>query len=875
MFLDDIPFPNGVKAWRGGVLVTAAPQVFYAEDHDGDDKADKRVTLFEGFVEGNQQHRTNGLRWGLDNWLYMANGDSGGTVKSFATGKNVSISGRDLRLRPDTGELDTQAGQTQFGRNRTDWGDWFGGNNANPMWHYVLEDHYLRRNPHVAPPENRKHVSVQPGASPVFPTSKTLARFNDFNMSNRFTSACSPEVYRDDWKWGGPPGAMHVFICEPVHNLVHHEVMTADGATFTSRRADDEQQSEFFTSSDNWCRPVMVRTGPDGALWIADMYRAVIEHPEWIPLASQRKLDLRAGSNMGRIYRVVPAASAVADGASKSGGSESGGGGAARAAVLAPPARAIPKLDQADVAGLVAALDSPNGWQRDTAQQLLVERFGPAPAQLIASAFKSGAKQDDAARRQVIELLTRLARDSRRPVARLHALCTLDGINGLSTDLVVAALADAHPGVRRHAARLAEPLLAKTLLGNPTSSNDAAASAALGDALTRLIDDSDATVRIQTAYSLGAWEVRGGPALARLAIKHQTDPYLVAAVLSSVNAANLRSVLTTVFAEAPGNPPARLVDPLLATATGLNDVKILDETLAAIAKPVPGADAASPYADWQLTAFGGLLDVLERRKMSLATLVSPATSKQLDALLEQARATASNTEATEARRIAAVRLVGRSTSKSSDDPKATANTTASESATRDVETLVALLSPRNSTELQAAAVQSLARFRSPAVANRLLEGWKSHSPNLRAQILDALLSRDEGAQTLMTALKDGRVPPAQIDARRRQQLLAHRLTDVRQAAEKAFASASEPSRQKVLETFAAAATLPGDVGRGKATFTKKCAVCHRLEGQGHLVGPDIASIGNKSPEALLVAMLDPNRAIEDRYLDYSLLTIDG
>ena len=159
LFLDDIPFPTGVKVWRKGVLISAAPLVFYAEDTDGDGKADKRETLFEGFGEGNQQHRVNGLRWGFDNWLYLGNGDSGGSIKSMKTGQTVNISGRDLRIRPDTGELEAQAGQTQFGRCRDDWGNWFGGNNSNPMWHYVLDDFYLRRNPHVAPPENRKQVS--------------------------------------------------------------------------------------------------------------------------------------------------------------------------------------------------------------------------------------------------------------------------------------------------------------------------------------------------------------------------------------------------------------------------------------------------------------------------------------------------------------------------------------------------------------------------------------------------------------------------------------------------------------------------------------------------------------------------------------------
>src|SRR5207253_625297 len=166
-----------------------------------------------------------------------------------------------------------------------------------------------------------------------------------------------------------PNFANNTFVSEPVHNLIHREVMTASGYTFTSRRAIDEQTSEFLASSDNWFRPTMIQTGPDGALWVADMYRQVIEHPEWIPKDWQKKLDLRAGWDKGRLYRVYP---------------------------VGKPPRPIPRLDQLDTAQLVAALDSPSGWQRDLAQQLLVWR------------------QDKAA----APLLEKLAADSNRPLAR-------------------------------------------------------------------------------------------------------------------------------------------------------------------------------------------------------------------------------------------------------------------------------------------------------------------------------------------------------------------------------------------------------------------------------------------------------------------------
>ena len=160
LFLDNLPFANGVTPWRQGVLITCAPDIIYAEDTDGDGKADVRKVLFTGFFPGNQQHRLNGLVWGLDNWLYGANGESGGKVKSLVKPdlKPMEIRGRDFRLRPDDGMLDTTIGQTQFGRSRDDWGNWFGNNNSNPLWHYALDDHYLRRNPYLMAP-NRASMS--------------------------------------------------------------------------------------------------------------------------------------------------------------------------------------------------------------------------------------------------------------------------------------------------------------------------------------------------------------------------------------------------------------------------------------------------------------------------------------------------------------------------------------------------------------------------------------------------------------------------------------------------------------------------------------------------------------------------------------------
>ena len=491
-FLDGIAFPSSVMPWKKGALIAAAPDIFYAEDTDGDGKADVRKVLLTGFTPGNQQHRVNGFEWGLDGWIYAANGDSGGRVRSIVTDKTVSISGRDIRFRPDTGELETVSAATQFGRRRDDWGNWFGNNNPTWLWHVTIPEHYLRRNPQLAVKSVRHILANYPDSTRVFPASKSMVRPNQPWSINHVTSGCSPTPYRDDLF--GPDFATSVFISEPVHNTVHREVLARDGSGFTSHRAPGEEQSEFLSSTDNWFRPVTLKTGPDGALYVADMYRFILEHPEWISPEMQARVDLRAGTDKGRIYRVVP-----------EGGKR----------------RPIPNLAAMSAPQLVEAMNSPNGWQRDTAQRLLVERRDPTATPAIA----------------------RLLAVTCAPQVRIQALSTLGLLGALKTDAVVPAIADPHPAVRAEALRQSESFAGK---------NDA-----VFDAVRAAVADSDASVRLQAAFSLGAWPIaRTEPALRELATRSEGDETLRIAIMSSLPPAN--SLFTEMKRNAPIPKPAML-----------------------------------------------------------------------------------------------------------------------------------------------------------------------------------------------------------------------------------------------------------------------------------------------------------------------------
>jgi putative membrane-bound dehydrogenase-like protein len=410
LFLDHLPFPTGIMAWKRGALICAAPDILYAEDTDGDGKADLVQTNFTGFATHNYQARVNSLTWGLDGWVYGASGLFGGKVKSIATGKEVDLSGRDFRMKPDSGEIEPVAGLSQQGRVRNDWDDWFGCDNSTLIWHFPMPDYYVRRNPYVPSPEPRVYPVKDADPNRLFPASHTLERFNDPSHVNHTTSACGIEIYRDALL--GPDYYGNAFVCEPVHNLVHRLCLEPDGATFAARRPPDEQNSEFLASADNWFRPVQVRTGPDGALWIVDMYRFVIEHPRWIPPERLAKLDARAGADKGRIYRVYPHGTKL---------------------------RPIQDVTRMTTAELAASFDNQNGPMRDLIHRELLSRKDPP-----------------------LETLSKIATNGTYAPARGQALWLLKQQGRIE----YAALTDQHSGVRRQALKLTGDLPKALLSGS-------------------------------------------------------------------------------------------------------------------------------------------------------------------------------------------------------------------------------------------------------------------------------------------------------------------------------------------------------------------------------------------------------------------------
>lgn len=814
VYAEGLRFPNSVMPWRGGLLVTVAPDIIYFEDLDGDGKADRQRTLYTGFDLSNIQQLVNGLQWGLDNWVHGCVGSKGGTVRSTEKPDQavVELRNRHIRFHPERpGSLEPTSGGGQFGLSPTEGQHWFTATNSQHLRHIVLPDHYLRRNPALAVSTVTLDVPDHGAACQVHRISpfegwriERTRRRKEGTDARRFsatelvpggyiTSACSPLIYTA----GRFPASFrgNSFVCDPANNLIHRDLLVAKGATYVAERAD--RDCEFLASTDNWFRPVNLQLGPDGAIYLADFYREAIETPLSLPEDLKRQMNLESRGR-GRIWRIVPE------------GTTAGAG---------------PKLSKAASADLVPHLASDNSWWRLTAQRLLVER------------------QD----RSVQPALEKLARGATTAAGRFHALWSLQGLQCLETPLLEHALQDATPEVREQALRLAEDRLAST--------------PSLQKLVAALAGDASERVRFQAALTLGEMD---GPvavaALARIAQRDGSDTWMQTAILSSASrcAADLLLQLAQLPGERKsGGAPTQLLG-RLATVVGARQN---DEELAKTLNLLSAA--RSEAAGVQTAVLDGLGQGMQNSQRPLSRLWEnpPAAAKdaveRATALFQQAAVSARGEQGRLPERVAAVRLL------------------AYGPASINGPALKELLSARQPAEIQLAAVRGLALQDQPAVADVLLGGWSSASPGLRREILEALFARPDRVSKLLDALEKQTILPNQLDTLRQEQLRKHPQQAIRTRAAKLLGM-TVSDRQKVVEANRSLLDLPANSERGKAVFKQHCATCHRLENVGMEVGPDLlAALRNKSRETLLTDILDPSREVDPRYVSYLIETKEG
>lgn len=799
-YATDIPWPVAVACYDGGIYVGAAPDILYFKDTNGDGVADTREVVYTGFKLNNVQGMLNSFNWGLDGRIHGSSSANGGDIVApgVPDWKAVPLRGRDFAFDPRTHALATEAGGAQHGMSFDDWGRRFVCSNSDHIQLITYDDRYASRNPRLAAPPGRISIAEDGPAADVFRTSpvepwrivRTRLRVKGITpgliegggrAAGYFTSATGVTIYRGDaWpeEYRG-----QAFIGDVGGNLVHRKVLVPEGATLVARRADPGR--EFLTSTDNWFRPVQFANAPDGTLYILDMYRETIEHPDSLPEVIKKHLDLSSGNDRGRIYRVAPQG-------------------------FGP--RVPPNLGAVGDSELVALLSHRNAWHRETAARLIYERQNIALAPRLAQAIQ----------------------ESGTDLGRMTALYALIGLEGADVALkrgaVAAALRDASPRVRQHAILLAEPWLKD--------------SPELQAVLLGMTADPDPLLCLQLTFSLGEFEhPQRAEALAQLALQ-ASDAWMRFAVLSSLRG-DAVPVFTAYLSRAGD---AAQKDMVLALAKQAQEVGPLGKGREAVRQFAEGliANGQARTGRWLVLAMGeGLRDseLPEDQR-----LLSEAIASAIATLDDAAQSVEARVDALPFLEFA---------------PYAVA-----------APALGALLVQNDAPELQAGAIGLLARFNESAVAETLIGAFAELGPRGRETAVEALFRRPTWTEALVSAMEAGRFIPRDLDSNRRQALLKHEDAGLRARAEALYAVAALSPRNEVVEAHQGVLSMKGDPGRGREIYQKNCAQCHRVKNEGFAVGPDLVTVAQSGAEKILTNILDPNREVNQQYINYTIDTKD-
>jgi mono/diheme cytochrome c family protein/glucose/arabinose dehydrogenase len=538
VFLDKLVLPRALKVLDRGVLIAEPPHLWLARDTNGDLRADTREIVVDnyGTAMANVEHNANSLLWALDNYMY------------------TSEHNRYLRLKDGKFEDLPTLSRGQWGATMDDAGRIYRNTNEAALFVDLLPARYFMRNPSLLRTRGSYESLNTDDVNTVWPLRPTPGVNRGYQDGvlrpdgtlAKFTSVSAPTVYRGDRL----PNELYgnVFVVEPAANLVSRIILTDDGKGLRAKKA--YEKGEFLASTDERFRPVNLSSAPDGTLYVVDMYHGIIQHKGYITeyLRDQilsRKLERPQGH--GRIYRIVHETTRRGE---------------------------APALSKASPAQLVQTLNHPNGWWRDTAQRLLVER---------------GDRGD----RTIVPALRSLAEKSPDWRTRLHAMWTLDGLDRIEPATVVRGLDDTSRDVRVSALQLAERWFAPP-------------NEAIHAAVLKRLDDNDWAVRRQFAATVGA--LPGGVSareatLVTLFERFGDDPLTVDAALSGMSG-NEAAVLDRLL-QSPTSSAARdaAISTLAATIVrGGRDAQVQDllQKIAETARPAWQRQALLRGAEAQL-----------------------------------------------------------------------------------------------------------------------------------------------------------------------------------------------------------------------------------------------------------------------------------
>ena len=837
-FATDLDFPNGLMPWRGGWLVTDAPNLFWLADTNHDGRADLREVWFTGFATNQStQLRACYPVLGPDGWIYVARGWSGGVITSpkWPELTAVDLKGGDFRFRPDGSKAEAIGGNAQFGMVLDDVGRRFLTSNRNPIMHAVARPQWWRRMPNFYFTEVVQDVSPVGAAAKVFPISAdlTTSGFMPELMSaphaGTFTSACGLHQFFGEGLPADFQGSW--FICEPAQNLVQRQIMTAEGASFRSRRATEG--ADFLASSDTWFHPVYAATGPDGALYIADMYRKFIDHPEYLPKAAREKFDFEAGRERGRVWRIV-----------------------------SEKAKVVSGLTNASPRELVQGLTSDNIWRRQTAHRLILERPTDALVLELVKLFEppaaaKGEKPEDvlttwAAARREQDSLAGPHLGRARAVWLLQDLILnyrkalrIETANKAVHPILLSSF-DPSPSVREAMFR------AYTEISNEHNPIPDVG----GGAMELWMNDPSAAVRFQFAYSLGQGDYsRMTEVLVTILRRDAADRWTRAVVLSGLSERMhefAEKWFATKWSELPGTPPnpVGFTETEASAALAFDMARVYARHVGFESTLIRQAlDESADETAWQAALLTGFLEAGHRelRQKSL-------DDERFARLAEHNATNAVDRSLPLYKRVAAVRFLG-------------------EMPGEGREALLELVTRTHPKELQIVAARALAK--SADFPPALFEEWRSFGPELREIFIEALVSKPHFSLLLLDAVERGEIPAWNINANRKRALLGNSSPAVRDRAEALLGRASAGDRGKAFEEAKPALAFKGDATKGRAVFLNLCASCHQHKSDGHKVGPDLTAVKNQPAEALLYHIVVPDAEIYAGFQNYEVETKTG
>jgi len=805
-FAEGLPWPTGVLCFDGGVLVMAAPDLWFFKDTDGDGVADERRVVLTGFSELatrlNVQQLPNSLRWGPDQRVHLAEGGNGSRVRppEAPPAPGLVLRGRDLSFDPRTMDLRAESGGGQYGLAFDDAGRKFVCSNSRHLIQIAYDMNLLGDSP-GAFPAAAVDIAADGPAAPVFRRSpdeawrviRTRWRVSGVSPgliegggtpSGYFTGATGLQIARGD-RMRAPLTAgdesSEVFIADTGSNLVHRKHLRPDGVLLKGERPDPHERREFLASTDNWFRPVQIENGPSGGLYIVDFCREIIEHPWSLPPGIKEHLDLNRGNDRGRIWRIVSTNS--------------------------PSHRAV-KLGDATAPELVTLLGHANGWHRDTAARLLWERNQPEVTPLLVAVTRSASAH-----------------------GRMGALSLLRARGELDATVLEAALADPAPAVRLRALHAS--------VGLPWFNWSASPWRELAEGLAR---DPEAEVCFTFALC-----VSGTAPDAGLVRRLWPSLFTRAGNNRWLQAASLRLVA----------PVAREVHEAL-NADAMPGVGIeFQANIAALAVRAAGLEVTKQW----LTAAGRNVADGDRAPVRLLSLAAgtarvPELARELQ-LPAETSATICTTALTVLRSIHG--------SANPDDFAwlADALTLAEQASFRSI--LLPALPTLPSAAARDLLAEALVRRNDRELAAALLTTWSALSPRVRNQMLESALRDAARLGDLLGAAGRDAAFREQLGPAFRNAAREHRDADIRETALRLFGPMTSVNVEERRRHFVPTLTTSGDAVRGRLIYQIRCASCHRAAGEGFTVGPDLLTVAAAGRESLLTGLLEPQREVAPRF----------